>query len=258
MIKVKLSAVVPTHQYANLQPEVEVEAETFEQAFAEAESYIKTFWNKYVEAGKELSSNTIRLRDFFGDEIDYDATTHTYSWNGEKFISGSEYAAEPFDGAAIATKMAEKVGAKASDILKMWSLKGEASRNFGDSIHKAMQLYEQYGDLSKRLGKTYHLHDNYVLQDAVESFYKTHTEKAESEILITDRQAKRAGRVDRLEILGEKHGRISDFKTGKVVKKLPSYFKQCNFYSDIFISHGWKMEPPIIYGWDSKWESYVQ
>jgi hypothetical protein len=254
-MKIKFTSVIPTVQYGNIQPEIEVEADDYEGALLLADEQIAKLWDRYYN--KIPSNKTIKLVDYFGQEIDYEPSTHTYSWNGERFVSGSEYAEEPFDGAAIATKMAEKVGAKASDILKMWSLKGEASRNFGDSIHKAMQLYEQYGELSKRLGKTYHLHDNYMLQDAVESFYKAHTQKAVSEILITDREAKRAGRVDRLEILGDKHGRVADFKTGKVSKKLPSYFKQCNFYSDIFVAHGWKMEPPIIYGWDGKWVEYV-
>ena len=264
-MKVKLSATVPVVQYGNLVPEVEVEAETYEEAMRIAEGHIKSFWNKNVEAGKELAddlSNYKRLTAFVGGEIDYDESTHTYVWEGVKYISGSEYAdsfKKPFDGQAIAQKMAEKVNVEASDILKMWQLKGEASRDFGNSIHKALQLYEQYKTLAETLDKTYHMHDNFILKDVVESFYEAHSEeKAVSEILIVDHDAKRAGRIDRLLVTGINKGRVEDFKTGDVSKNILTYWKQLEFYTEIMIAAGWKMEPPIIHGWNGKWEIYAR
>jgi len=262
MIKFELTAVIPTQQYANIQPKFEVEAETYEEAMAIAEGHLRPFWNKYVEKGKELPDidNRVKLEAYVGGSVWYNAFTHEYSNEaGEVYISGSVFAEQsekPFDGAAIATSMAKKINAQPADILKMWKLKGEASRSFGDSIHAAMQLYEQFQTLSKQLGKTYHLHDNHVLKSVVESFYATHKEKAVSEILVVDHNAKRAGRIDRLELLGDKHGRVADYKTGKVEKKLPMYWRQLGFYSEIMETNGWKMEKPVIYGWNGEWKTY--
>jgi hypothetical protein len=258
-MKIKLSATVPVVQYGNLVPEVEVESKTFADGMAEAESYIREFWNKYVESGKELpNGNTERVKAFVGGEIDYDKVAHVYTWNGKVYQSGSQYAdsfRKPFDKQKIASLMGAKVQAKPEDIIKMWELKGKASRNFGSAVHEALQLHEQYKALSESLGKTTHIHDNFILKDIVESYYKLHgEEKAVSEITVVDHAAERAGQIDRLVILGEKHGQVRDFKTGEVKDKLSIYFKQLEFYTEIMQAAGWKMDSPEIDSWNGKWE----
>jgi hypothetical protein len=178
------------------------------------------------------------------------------------YLSGSAYAQsfkKPFDGVAISDKMASKIGVKGSDILKMWSLKGDASRDFGNAVHKALQLYETYKELSEALLKEYHIHDNFVLNSIVTDFYEAHKdEEAHSEIVIVDHEAKRAGTVDRFVVTGDKKGFITDFKTGSVEKELDIYWKQLNFYGDIFKANGWSVEEPVIYGWNSKWITYKE
>lgn len=261
MVTFKLSAVIPVAQYSNIQPEFEVEAETYEQAMSIAEGYLKPFWNKYVEAGKELKTGQFkRIKAFVGGEIDYDELNHVYSWNGAVYQSGSQYGEtfkNPFDGQMIAKKMAEKVNVNPEDILKMWKLKGDASRDFGNAMHKALQLHEQYKSLSQSLGKAYHIHNNFVLKDIVESFYSSRgEEKAMSEITVVDHATQRAGCIDRLVILGDKHGRVEDFKSGEITKNLLPYQKQLEFYTNIMVTGGWKMEKPLIHGWDGKWETH--
>jgi hypothetical protein len=263
-MKVKLTAVVPTVQYGNLQPEVEVEGETYELAFAEAERLIKQFWNRYVEAGKELpENNTVILQAFCGGKVGYDKIAHVYTNPdnpSERYLSGSQYGEsflKPFDKLGISQAMAKKTGDNPEDITKMWELKAQASRAFGTAVHSAMQLYEQYKPLSDRLAKQTHIHDNFVLKPIVEAFYASHKETAMSEVLVVDHKAKRAGQIDRLVILGEKHGRVEDFKTGIVGEKLTSYLEQCKFYSGILEADGWKMEQPVIHEWNGEWRSYA-
>jgi hypothetical protein len=264
MNKIKLTATIPTAQYANISPEIEVEADSYEEALQIAESRLVEIWNRYVEPGKELrgvASNRVKLRAYVGGDIWYDEALHQYSNEaGDVYLSGSVYAnsfKKPFDSQTIAGAMAKKSGTNADEIIKMWSLKGEASRDFGNAIHKAMQLFETYRILSDKLGKTSNLHDNFVLKDVVESFEMAYKGiKSVSEVIVVDHKTKRAGTIDRLEILGEKHGRVCDYKTGDVEKNLDVYKRQLEFYTEIMEADGWKMEPPIIYGWNGKWKEY--
>lgn len=222
---------------------------------------VERLYNKYAEKPIRLvGGNTKRIKAFVGGEIDYDEDLHVYTWDGETYLSGSQYAEsfkKPFDGQTISDKMAAKIGAKGEDILKMWALKGEASRDFGNAVHKALQLHETYKSLSDKLQKEYHIHDNFVLKDVVESFYKAHkNEKAESEIVVVDHATKRAGTIDRLVVTGDKKGFVADFKTGEVEKNLEVYSKQLQFYTEILEAAGWEMGSPVIYGWNGEWVTY--
>src|ERR1019366_3294626 len=117
-MKVKLTATIPTAQYANISPEIEVEAETYEQALEIAESRLTEIWNKYVEPGKELKAkdtgNRKLIKCFAGGEIFYDEATHTYTNEaGKVYLSASQYAEslkKPFDKLKIANLTAKRDG----------------------------------------------------------------------------------------------------------------------------------------------------
>lgn len=246
-----IKAHVPTQQYGF----VEVEGSLEERA------EIERLYNHYAETPIVFKSGEIkRLKAFVGGFIDYDEVAHSYTWNGEVYLSGSAYAnsfKKPFDSVAISQAMAKKSGVSAEDIVKMWGLKSEASRDFGNAIHKALQLYEQYKGLAEDLEKTYHLHDHPIIKNAVESFMDSHKERALSEVLVVDHKAKRAGQIDRLVILGDKHCRVEDYKTNAdVTKELEFYWKQLEFYGDILKADGWKVEPPVIHHFDGEWHQY--
>ena len=223
---------------------------------------IERLYNKYAEKPISFKNGNRKLiHAFVGGDIYYDEVAHVYTNNnGDVYLSGSQYAEsfkKPFDKVGISEAMAKKAGVSAEDIVKMWELKGEASRNFGTAVHQALQLYETYKELSSKLAKEYHLHDNFVLKDIVESFYVAHKgEKAESEIVVVDHAAKRAGAIDRLVITGGKRGHVTDFKTGEVEKNLEIYWKQLEFYGDILRAGGWTIDKPVIYGWNGKWKTY--
>jgi hypothetical protein len=265
MIKVTLSATVPVVQYGNLVPTVEVEADSYDEAMAQAEAHITGFWNKHVEKGKELKqAKGKKLRAFVGGDINYDDATHTYSNDaGEVYLSGSQYAKQfekPFDRDSITGKMGAKWGVEPTDIADMWELAAEASRTFGTAVHAALQLYGQYGDLAKSVEKEYHLHSQPDLKRIVESFYAEHKEKAKCEVLVVDHNKKHAGQIDRLEVLGDNHYRVTDYKTNADLpkEKLGVYWKQLEFYSDILRAAGCKVEPEVVYHYDGKkWVTYT-
>jgi hypothetical protein len=259
-MKYKFTSVIPVAQYANVQPEIEIEAESYEEAQTFVEPKINQLWDKYFN--KPPSNETVRLVDFFENEIDYNEENHLYTWHGEKYLSGSEYAEsfrKPFDKTKISTAMAKKHEVEASEIIAMWELNAQISRDFGNAIHGALQLEEQYRALGLSMDKS-SVHKHPVLKTLVGGFVLAHTgEKAVSEVLVIDHQAKHAGRIDRLQITGPKRCRIQDFKTNADIKKdLEIYWKQLEFYADIVRANGWSVDGLDIYHFNGEWHNYTQ
>lgn len=263
-MKVILTATVPVVQYGNLQPTVEVEADTYEEAMAQAEAHITSFWNKHAENGKQLKgAQGKRLKAFVGGDINYDDATHIYTNDaGDVYLSGSQYAKQfekEFNKEAVAGKMAEKWGVSGPDVIAMWELKSQVSMGFGTALHGALELFGKYRGLAKDIEKETHLHDHPILKDAVEGFYASRMqEKAVYEALVVDHAKKRAGRIDRLLITGANRCRVQDYKTNSVMDKdkLDYYWKQLSFYADILKSGGWVVEGLDIFHWNGKWTSY--
>lgn len=280
-MKYTLRAVIPTGRYANLQPEITVEADTFEEAQAQAMPYIEQVWAQYGEkplvkiqtyqpgttqipGGQVIApTQTKRLKDFFGNEIDYDETNHVYSWKGEVYQSGSQYAAQfekPFDKKTIAEKMASKYKVNAQDIIDMWGLNGRTSMEFGTAIHSALELYGKHRELAIALERDSALHSHPIIKHAVESFYKgREDEQAYYEVLIIDHKNKHAGRVDRLLHTGKGIYTVQDYKTGAEMKpdKLKVYWKQLEFYSLIIESNNRKTNSPQIFHYNGEWKEYT-
>lgn len=279
-MKFVIGATIPVMSYGNLQPSIEVEAETFEEAQAIAMPQIEKLWDKYGE--KPLTKGERKLiKAYVGGEIYYDDATHTYTnEKGEVYMSGSQYAKsleKPFDMEKISEAMATKFKVKAEDIKAMWALKSDISTGFGTAIHGALELYGRYKDLAGTIEKTTHHHDHPVIKKAVEGFYKGREgEKAVHEVFIVDHKAKRAGQIDRLLIVSPpmsssevamtkdnpaqfKKGvcRVQDFKTNASIEKsLPSYWIQLQFYADIMTANGWIVEGLDIFHWAGEWKTY--
>lgn len=265
-MKFKITATVPTGQYANIMPEIEVEAGTYEEAKKEAMQRLEDIWKEYsVVPLKTNSSNRgKRVECFIGGYVNYDDLTHTYTNDkGEVYMSGSQYAKsleKPFDMEKISQAMADKFGVDAKDLRAMWKLKGEISTGFGTAIHKALELYGRFNGLAETIEKTTNLHDHPVIKKAVESFYVSHKgEEARHEVFIVDHEAKRAGQIDRLLITGDKKCRVQDFKTNAdITKSLPSYWVQLQFYADIMTANGWTVEGLDIFHWNGEWKEYTK
>lgn len=265
-MKYTIAAVIPTMQYGNIQPSIEVEAETFEEAESQVMPYIESLWERYGEKPLSVKTQVIanikRLKDLFGSEIDYDEVNHVYSWKGEIYESGSQHAKKfekPFDGKKIAQAMAKKYGVEPEDILKMWELKARTSREFGTALHSALELYGRYDGLAKELERDTAMHDHPVIKKAVESFYEgREDERAEYEVLVVDHTKKRAGQIDRLLIAGENDCTVQDFKINAVMTpdKLKVYGEQLKFYSGILRANGMNTKPEQIFHYNGEWKEY--
>lgn len=287
-VKYTITAVVPVAQYANLQPSVEVEANSIEEAEEQVLPYIEKFFNKYSEKAKiGAVKNTISKgrkleKDLFGNEIFYDEEKHEYTNSlGEVYLSGSAYAKEEdFDGEYWAQEFVNKYGLAPEDkqnILDMWSVNGNASASFGTALHAAIELYGKYRniadiididlktktrkELSKGVEKNSAMSKLPYLQQVARDFFTEErlAENALYEVLVVDHATKRAGRIDRLVINEDGTYAIRDMKTNhKILKKERDiYTKQLSFYGDIILANKAKLEtenPITLHHWtNNKW-----
>lgn len=287
-IKYTLTAVVPVAQYANLQPTVEVEADSIEDAEKQVLPYIENFFNKYSEKSKIGAAKIAakkegrRLeKDLFGNEIFYDDAKHEYSNAlGEVYLSGSKYAdEEEFDSKYWSEEFALKYNLPEEDkqrILDMWECNGSASSSFGTAIHAAIELYGKYYELAdiidqdhktgkrKKLDAKTDKHSAMsklpYLKDVVNKFFTEErlAEKSRYEVLVVDHKNKRAGRIDRLIKLQDGTFEIRDMKTNYKINKpeRTTYTKQLSFYGDILIANGAKLgpKPLMLHHWkDGEW-----
>ena len=244
-MKIKITSVIPVANYANIQPELEVDMPTYDEALEYLQPKVNELWDKYYN-NIPTASGGIELTDFFGNKIIYDDLTHSYSFNGEKYLSGSEFAEsfeKPFDKDGISSAMAKRDGREQQSLLDEWELNGEVSGIIGTALHKALELFGVHGKLT----------NSPILKNAVQSFYASHKGKADYEVLIVDHKAKRAGRVDRLA-----DGWIEDFKTDyDLTKKLAKYSKQLNFYRSICEANGLPIKGMRVYHWTGQaWDEY--
>jgi len=288
MVKYTLTAVVPVAQYANLQPAIEVEAESIEEAEKQVLPYVEDFFNRYSEKAKigaekrAASPDRVLLKDIFGNEIFYNDKTHEYTNSlGEVYLSGSQYAKEDeFDAEYWAQEFVAKYGLKEEDkqkILAMWETNGTASSSFGTALHAAIELYGEYRDLADKIDldlktglrkkldskteKNSSLSKLPYLKEVVNKFFTEErlAEKAKYEVLVVDHKNKRAGRIDRLVKLEDGSFRVCDMKTNNKILKpeRTTYGKQLSFYADILVANGCRLaeDPLLVHHWnDDTWK----
>lgn len=293
MVKFALTATIPVYQYANLQPTIETEAETFEQAKSEALQQMKQIWDQVAEGGKKLETGTtpqpnnaawaVKVCDFTANEVLMDEANHTYQdTQGNKYLSGSSFAhryEKPFDAKSIGTAYASKHGVDVKDILSMWQTNAEASTSLGTAIHAALELYGKYLQLSEKTKGSSEsaLHKNPILAPIVTQFFAgREKEEAMYEAFVVDTDKHLCGFIDRLLIVDKekKIVRVQDYKTNPDINKkkqvlapfkdivegtsLGLYWLQLSFYAYILTQAGYTVEGLDIFNYDGKkWVTYT-
>lgn len=282
--KVTLAATVPVAQYANVQPSVEGVGETFAEAYADAQTQIRTIWNDFCEKGKELPvgdapvavapKNLVKLTSSVTPGYAmFDEDIHVYyNDKGEKLLSGTGFSSQykyPFNPSMILPKMVAKWNVEAADIQATWDLKRDAATHFGNALHRALELYGKYAQISAKMEKSA-LCDMPFLANVVANYYEGRdNEVALYEEFVTD--GVHCGQIDRLVVTGDRHCVIRDFKTApdlhkpgspKMLKKpfntLPNtpfgaYSLQLNYYADIVEKAGWTVDGIVIDHWNNGW-----
>lgn len=195
---------------------------------------------------------------FTGETILYDLVNHGYkTLDGKPLLSGSKYKKDleaPFPPDQH-IKTGDKYGMPPEDVQAMWSMNSYVSRNFGNAVHKGLEMYLKYQHHTNE--KNYFLPNNKIVRQAVLAFPDLDSE-GHSEIMVSDTKQGMVGQIDRLKVIGEKVGEIEDFKTDADIKKnLKGHFNQLSFYAHILRAFGWEIETLRIWNWDGAvWTKY--
>lgn len=292
MVKVSLGATIPTGQYANLQPLIEVESESIDGGLEAALGHIKKLWDRTSSQPLDINRNApaitstpqgqvLRCR-VSGTEVIFDPIAHSYhDRDGRRYMGGSTFASKykaPFAAEAIAQKMAAKNGVEASEILAMWKLNAEASSTFGTSVHAALQLYGEYLELSKSVkngSDESALTSNPVLRPIVQAFFteERRQETAFYEEFTANSRELACGLIDRLVVEDNGELIIEDYKSSATMDRpetilppfkdtvpntvLGGYFIQLSYYARILMAHGRRVKCIRVHHWDgNSWVTY--
>jgi hypothetical protein len=156
----------------------------------------------------------------------FDEVSHTYSKDGIVYTSVSEFlnTLDPeFPKERIAAATAKRDGGSADEIIGKWDLNSEISSTYGTAVHKAIEYWIRYGEVTK----VPHL------ADAVKAFSKLHSrEKLHAEVIVYSDEYQLAGTIDQLISIGPKQVLVQDVKTNVELtdKKLKKYARQLSTY----------------------------
>lgn len=279
-MKVNITAVISTSQYNNIQPSIEVEADTFEEAEKLVMPHIEQLSARYGEEGKQLKAKdvavggSVKLTPMHSAvnkiKVMFDEHSHTYYHpSGKTYLGGSTFAkkfVKQFNADYILdgdNGWCNKYGIDKQDVLDMWKLKGDVSTSIGTGIHAGLELKYKYQELSDKIenDKEHNDHGSPWIAHIIDLFHRDHKDdKVLSEVFVADDELMACGQIDDLLIVDEKSKRVRvrDYKTtvdmDKKVTVLPpfkdvidntvlgTYWLQLSFYAHILERAGYTVE----------------
>lgn len=240
-------------QYCDLRPTISASSiEEYREQLAEVGRLAgnDAFVNRMTQtkAGKEKIVTP-------GGTLYFDSAAHTYEdEQGNSFLTGSTFAAqfeEPFKADLIAKKVAERKLTTVEKVLESWDMKGEIARDYGTTVHKALECGIKYNELPSNP------HLATLIQDYLDL---TRDDEQVSEQFVADFEDHLCGTIDVLVNKGNKHVVIRDFKTntdvfkkitltqkakelwGLEAKTISIYQLQLSFYAHILKKQGYKVD----------------
>lgn len=289
----KITGVIPTVQYGNIQPSIEMEGDDLDEMKELGLNHIKELHSRFSDTELKETTNSIDewiLKPSFNESvnIEFNPTTHEYKDDdGKSFLSGSVFASSfypKFDSEGVAKNCEKSWGVPAKDIVDMWNSNGSLSSDFGNVIHKALEHYLNNFVISMSIAyikgdkEDRAMPKHPILKSIIEGFLKIDESKGEfkNEVLVTDVKNLRCGIIDRLLILDgdKKICRVQDYKVNvgaedessnlkakapydKLPKnKLTKYQLQLSFYADILKQSGWTIDGLDIFILNDGWKHY--
>ncbi len=243
----KVTMRIPTQQWGFI--EVEGQEEDIKD--------MQRLHSEYAENKLSFKKGTfIELDTFTGERIRYNDEMHEYEdMDGNKLVSASQFAefyGKPFNKAFVLPRTAKKLGVDPEIVDAMWNGGGNISRTFGTAIHATMEQWFKY----KEYGTEYHKSKHPFLLNIVETFPKRDSNIL-TEVLVSCVSKKMVGRLDGLEITGEKKCNIYDWKSDANVKKnLDKHAVQLSFYAAVLAEFGWETEHIFVENYTNKWEEH--
>ena len=282
-----IKATIPTGSYANIQPEIKVEAATMQEAEEFAMPHIKQMFEQYSDVPLKAKSVVEKLDSFNEDVvIEFDRINHTYTYRGQRLESASGYAAKfskPFDKVGISKNCEKSWGVPQADILELWDSNGKVAADFGTAVHAVLEHYFKRRELGQRIleksSKTVNpaLPNHPFLQELVKGLEEIDTEEGIElqELLISNVERGYCGLVDKLKILDmdKKICRVQDYKiTYEVEKvgdkylepfdslpatKLTKYQIQMSIYANMLQLSGWTVQGLDVFNYDGSWSKHT-
>lgn len=291
--RIKVGAVIPVAQYANLQPEVEIHDVDHREGIDSAMSIIKNMFEKFSERGplneRDVSS-TIQKNSFneSGVVIEYNDDLHEYYYQGNKLISATGHIKQfykEFDSQAISKASSRSWGVDQVELSGLWDSNSTLTSLLGKTIHSALEHYDRYKSVGSKISETKELDTNYAmpkhpfLKKIIEGFIAVN--KTEGvvipEALITNVESGFCGHADRVLITDEKNKRcrIQDYKVNinseeinksmsisdERFSSLPSnkiskYQLQMSVYANMMEKSGWVVEGLDVFILEDEWKHY--
>lgn len=282
-----MTVVIPTGQYANVQPTITGVGESFEEAQADVLRKAASFYET-IDAQAQLSIRIPEvkkpivgaqyqiMKDWFdGTEVYYDDAAHHYvDKDGNEYMSGSRFAGmfeHEFKTEAIVPAYAAKYGVSEQDVKDMWAAKADASTTFGTALHQALETYGKYWRVCVATGKDPLLEIPATLRPAVEAFWTEEKRNTDyvCEMFAADANKHRSGQLDLVTIVDRENKiiDIEDYKTNAELFKVGSpkqlkapfqhlpnmaaakYTIQLSFYKAIAESKGWTVRSLKLHHW---------
>lgn len=286
--KVSIRAVIPTYQYANIQPEIEMLNVGAQEGLDAGMQIIREMFAQYGENPlkvKPVVSAVAKLKSFTEDvEVDFDPIGHTYSYNGQTLTGATTFIKrfyKEFDTAAISAACAKSWEVPAEDIQRLWKANGDITGEMGTLVHKVLEHYEKHkvmgAIIAAKNGKENPAKPKHpVLRRIVDEFEALEKPAGEihAEVLVTDVKSGLCGQADRILVVGEKKCRVQDYKvnvdSAKEEKnskplapwdmlppsKISKYQLQLSFYSNLLQRAGWEVDGLDVFVYEESWKHY--
>jgi hypothetical protein len=289
--KIEIKATIPTRQYENIQPTIEmVDVDNYKESLDSGLSIIKDLIGKYSEHGKIKEKIAVGIeKQSFNENINvvFEPIEHTYHYNGQQMTSATTYIQKfltKFDKERIIPATAKAWGVKEKDLADLWNSNTEISSTIGTLVHNALEHYDKFKSMGKFISDkkgedvNYALPKHPLLKNIIEGFIKVDKYKGEvvPEVLLTDKDTMVCGHADRVLILDKdkKICRIQDYKVnvdsleetrgGKFLEpfkelpanKLSKYQLQMSIYANILQKHGWTVQGLDAFVYEDEWKHY--
>jgi len=188
---------------------------------------------------------------------------HTYRHDNHQFGRSVTEVADsympPFPREAIANATAKRDKIEPKDVTDKWDLNAEISRDYGNSVHKAIEYYLTYG-----LAPT-------QLTPVVIDFVRKWSPKGSisSEVAVYSKELDLCGTMDMFEDLGDKKCIIHDIKTNAELEKkttkmmsapfddlkatkINNYRLQLSIYKHLLELLGWEVVGMYLWHWNGR------
>ena len=291
--KITITAVIPTQQYGNLQPGLEITDVDAKEGMEFGIGYMKELFSRFSEKGG-LTEHDIVLskltRKSFNEDVDieFEPVGHTYTHKGKTLQGVTDYIKKfykAFDADTISSVLESKWGVPQQTIRDLWEMNGKITSELGNLIDKTLEYFDKFKSTGEIISSQQKEELNYclpkhpILRKAVTEFYeliKDQKGTVKTQVMISDIENGICGQADRVLVLDEekKTCRIQDYKVNinaeekdkghKVLApfdhlsptKLSKYQLQTSIYANMMQKSGWVVEGIDIYVYEDTWKHF--